>query len=319
MADKFLSQEEIDLLLQSLGKEAGEEEAVIDTSQVKAFDLNSLEHVSMSRVAGLELIIEKWVRNVKTSLATIVVNLTDVRSEEITLIKFSDFILKIPLPSAIAILNINPLKGSSFLVVDPKLIFVIVSSIFGGSPKPYKVEGKEFTRVEMRIIKRVVEVLVKSFEEAWNIVIEGNIEIMGIEVNPKFLTVASPRERFIVSRITIDIEGFEGFVYMAIPERGIEPFKEKLRNVSEIDIVSVKENLIDNMKNVPVKLEASLGETVITIQDLLNLEEGHVLKLNTHIKEPIKVKIQGVPKLKAILGESGTMKAIKILEFMEEE
>ncbi len=319
MADKFLSQEEIDLLLQSLGKEGAEEQAGIDTSNVRTFDITSLEHVSMSRVAGLELIIEKWVRNVKTSLASIVVNLTDVRSEEITLMKFSDFLLKIPLPSAIAILNINPLKGSSFLVIDPKLIFVIVSSIFGGAPKPYKVEGKEFTKVEMRIIKRVVEVLVNSFEEAWNVVIEGNIEIMGIEVNPKFLTVASPRERFIISRITIDIEGFEGFVYMAISDRSIEPFKEKLRNVSDIDIMTGKEVLVENIKHVPVNLEASLGETTITVGDLINLEEGQILRLNRHIKEPIVVKIQGEPKLKAILGESGTMKAIKILDYLEEE
>ncbi len=159
MAKQVLSQDEVDLLLKSLGKE--EEEKPEETSEgikYKKFDIGELERISLGRIAALEIIFERWARALRGALSTLVVSINNVIKEETNVIKFAELMKKLPIISCINIFTISKLKGSHLLILDPRMIYSIISVIFGGPAKPYKIEGKDFTKLELKIIKRVVSI-----------------------------------------------------------------------------------------------------------------------------------------------------------------
>ncbi len=316
MADQILSQEEVELLLQTLGKEEIPKEAQRKTGEVEPINPDIFEKIAAGRISGLELIFERWTSNLKRALSPIMTGISGVYKEGTFIIKFSEFIQKLPVPSAIGLVSISPLKGSCFLIIDPKIVYATVSSIFGGTTKPYKIEGKEFTRIELKIIEKILKAMLTELEVAWNSVMGVKVSLSGIEINPTLLTVSKPREKVILLKLNFDLENISGFVYLAIPEEAIKPYIELLKGVRENEgkiILSTSQAI----KNVPVKIEALLGKTNITLEDLLRLKEGDTITLKRSLKEPIDVKVGGILKFKAVLGQLGMSKAIKIYKYLE--
>lgn len=317
MADQILSQEEVELLLQTLGKgEEGEKKKPEEPAGVEPLDPNMFERIAAGRISGLELIFERWLGNLKRALAPIVVSISGVYKEGSSIIRFSEFIQKLPVPSAIGIVNIAPLRGSCFLVIDPKLVYSVVSVVFGGTSRPYRIEGKEFTRIELKIIERMLKAMLSELEIAWNTIMEVKVSLAGIEMNPTLLTVSKPREKVILLKFNIELEGSSGLVYLAIPEETIKPYIELMKGIRESEGDSA-DRMLQALKDVPVKLDAILGYTSITLGEVLELKEGDTLTLKKSVREPIEVRVQGVEKYKAILGQVGNSKAVKIYKYSE--
>jgi len=318
MADELLSQEEINLLLQTLGKEE-KKEAVIEEEKIKPLDLTLFEHISAGRIAGLELIFERWINGLRKGLTSLIVTIPDIFKESVNIVRFGDFVAKLPLPCAVGIFNIEPLRGQCLIAIDPRLIYIVISSVFGGSAKQYKIEGKEFTRIEMRFIQRLLNLCYQELELAWSTVMKVRIVPINIETNPTLLTVSRAKEKFILLKLTVIIEGSEGYIYLAIPEASIAPYKDMLKGTTEIKSKSAQKDPIKAFQKIPLKLEVLLGGSQISFKRLLELKQGDVIILDKSVKEPLEVKVEGLSKFLAFLGQLGRKKAIKIYKHIQKE
>ena len=318
MADEFLSQEEVNLLLETLGKEE-KKEVSKEEEKVKPLDLNLFERISAGRMPGLELIFEKWASGLRKGLTSLVVTIPDVYKENVSIVRFKEFISKLPLPCAMGIFVIEPLVGQSLIAIDPKLIYMVVSNIFGGGTKPYKIEGKDFTRIELRLIQRLLNICYQELENALSSFLSARVVPIGIETNPALLTIARAKEKFIFLKLNMVIENNEGYMYLAIPETSISPYKDLLKSSTGLEFKGIKKEILKIYKGVPLKLEVVLGRSQISFQKLLELKVGDVIVLDRLLKEPLEVKIEDVQKFLAFLGQLGRKKAIKIYKELYKE
>ncbi len=316
MAEQILGQEEVNLLLKSLGKEeeSKEEQAI----GYKKFDIDDLEHISLGTIAGLEIILEKWSRIARAKLSSLIVSINNVYKTETTLIKFEDLIAKLPVPSCINLFTITGLKGTNLLILDPRMVYSIVSVIFGGSAKPYRIEGKEFTKLELKIIRKAVDMLLSAFQESWNSILSGEVIYLETEVNPALIApMNSKKETFVEAHINIEIDGIEYPVILAIQNSSLEPVKDRLRNVSEMtELVDYDTLLKQISKSINVHIAVAIEGGEFLVRDILNWEAGDEISLKALTKKPVLIYSEGVLKMYGILGRSGSKKAVKILKLI---
>ncbi len=308
--EDFLSQEEIDMLLQSLGKEDQEEEK--ETLEYEPFDIGSLERISPTRLIKLEQVINRWISTATTELRGIIFNLDAISLSDMKTEKISDFVLKIPLPSAIAVLNLEGLGGRLYIIIDTKLIYTIISIIFGGPAQPYKVEGRNFTKVELKVINNIVEILVRHLNDSWKeLVGRGRIEYQGLEENPRRMITVSANEIVIVATMEVDIEGFKSNIYLALPMKTIEPIKDILRT-SESESNEHRRTMLEALLGIPVVLEAVFPTMKLTVKEVLDLKEGDFIPIDQRAPESVQITVYGVSMFEGLLGESAGKKAIQI-------
>ena len=317
MADEeFLSQEEIDMLLQSLGKEAEEEK---EEASYKPFNIEELEKISPTRLIKLEQVVNRWVAGVTTELRGMVFNLDSVSLSDIKTEKISEFVLRIPLPAAIAILNVEDLEGRFYLVLDTRLIYTILSIMLGGPAQPYRVEGKSFTKFEQKIIKNLVDVFTTHLSRAWEeLVGRGRIEFAGMEENPRRLITVSRNELVIVVNLSVEIETFKGEVLLAIPMKVIEPIKDQLRT-ADSESADLGEMIFENILSTEVMLDAILPLFKMSVGNILDMKEGDFLPMDRRATSSVLIKTVGVPLFRGVLGESEGRKAVKIEELVRDE
>ncbi len=314
--EDFLSQEEIDMLLQSLGKEEGEEEQK-ETLEYEPFDIGSLERISPTRLIKLEQVINRWISTATTELRGVIFNLDAISLSDMKTEKISDFVLKIPLPSAIAVLNLEGLGGRIYMIIDTKLIYTIISIIFGGPAQPYKVEGRNFTKVELKVINNIVDILVRHLNASWGeLVGRGSIEYQGLEENPRRMITVSANEIMIVATMEVDIEGFKSNIYLAIPMKTIEPIRDILRT-TESESNEHRRTMLETILGIPVVLEAVLPTMMLTVKEILDLKEGDFIPIDKRAPESVQITVYGVSMFEGILGESAGKKAIQVTRISE--
>ncbi|MCS7307583.1 MAG: flagellar motor switch protein FliM [Aquificaceae bacterium] len=319
MADELLSQEEINLLLKTLGKEEEKKKEVVEDTRVRPLDLSLFEHISAGRIPGLELIFERWMNGLRRGLTALVVTIPGIFKESVSIMRFGEFVAKLPIPCAIGLFNIEPLRGICLLIVDPRLIYIMVSTIFGGTAKPYKIEGKDFTRIETKLINRLLNVCYHELEMAWGTLMDVKINSLGLETNPALLTIARAKEKFLVIKLTVVIEGSEGFIQLAIPENAIGPYKDMLKGATEVKNKGFDGKAFRSFSRIPLKMEVILGKTQISIQKLMELTSGDIIVLDKPVKEPLEVSIEGIPKLLAYFGQVLKKKGVKVQGFIKKE
>jgi len=315
MDEQLLSQEEINLLLKTFGKE--EKREVRADKEIQPFDVSALEHIYAGRLPGLELVFERWTSGIKRGLVSVIAGVPTIVKEGVSSLKFSELISKLPFPSAVGYFNLHPFKGNFMIILDPKLIYMVVSNVFGGSTKPYKIEGKEFTKVEMRIIERMLKVMYAELEEAWRTIMNVQLVPIGIETNPAILMFARPKEKYIVLWLTVSLEGGDGYILLAIPQEGIEPYKEMLKGVLERSTEDY-EKLLKVILGVPLHISVKLGYTKITLGKLYNLKVGDTITLDKPTREPVEIYVEGIKKFLGVLGHSKNKKAFKIIQDVQE-
>ncbi len=317
MEQDFLSQEEVDLLLKSLGKEQEEAEGGEEQSNVKPFNFDELEKISPLRYARLEQIINKWTVYLFPELKSVVINLENISMESLSHEKLSDFILKIPLPSAIAVLEIEPLEGKFYLIIDPRLLYTIVSVVLGGPPKSYRIEGKSFTKVEYRIMKRVLSKMVDTLDRAWReFVPDSGIKLVDIDDNPRHLITVSKQEMILLATMELEIETFKGKFFLVLPMKNLDPIKDTLRN-TQVGGEDLRDLVVENLMNTPVVVEALLDRFTMTVKEVLELKSGDLISIDKYINSKISIVAGGIPLFEGILGTSKDKKAVKVESLLD--
>jgi flagellar motor switch protein FliM len=326
MEEKILSQEEIDALLAGLaeGKIETEPEKKVAVGEVKPFDFRNYTISARLRIPGLEVVSEQLIRSLRMHISTILREAIDIHSLPLYMERFKDFLNRIPVPTSIHIFKLEPLKGQSLLVIDSTLAFLFIERFLGGERKHVKVEGREFTSIEQKLIKKVVNIIFNELEKAWRNIIPVKAKYIRGEVNPQFARVLMPEETVIVTGYNIELEAISGKILFCYSLNTLQPFKEKLyspyQSEEYIDL-AWRKSLERYVLSSEIDLSAILGKTIITLEDLLNLEEGDVIVLDKKIEEPVEIYVEGVPKMLGKLGVFKNRMAIQVQKFLtlEEE
>jgi len=317
MTNEILTQDEIDSLLR--GVHGGPDTGDGASDKTKDFNFYNQERIIRGRMPGLENANERFARAFRNSLSTILRRFVDVNIQGVNMVKFGDLMKTLPLPSNINIFRMKPLMGLSLFIMEAPTVFAMVECFFGGNLEYYvKAEGRYFTAIEQKIIRKIIDSAFMDMATAWSGIIGLTPEYVGNEINPQFVTIVQPAEIVIKVQIDIEIENFHGRGYFCIPYSVVEPLKEKLCSGFQADRHETDDRWVGVLKD---KLAASfvcltgeVGRVQMTIGDILALSSGDIISLGIHKDEPIIVRVQDVPKYLGVIGQHKGNQAIKIKE-----
>ncbi len=328
MAEKVLSQDEVDALMK--GVSAGDVETESDKDKEhgegsEQYDLvTSKERVVRGKLPTLEIINEQFCRNFRLSLFNLVRKVADVTVEGVGMMKYADYISGVTLPASFNVFQISPLRGVSLLVVESNLIFIILDNYFGGTGRELaRVEGREFTVFEQRVIRKITDRVFTDMQISWKPIFPLEFIYNRSEMSPQFVNVVVPTEIVVISTFLIEIEGRSSTMSMCIPYSSMEPIKDKLYATYQSDSMDADNRWSDMMEHEVRKSElnisAVIGSSKLSIEELLNLDKGDIIMLDSKTGDPASVNVEGTLKFTGTPGLSGNSYAIKILEMIEKE
>ncbi|MEY4194671.1 MAG: hypothetical protein RLZZ226_1039, partial [Pseudomonadota bacterium] len=216
----LLTQEEIDALLHGVdeGEIATQAPDETEPGNVRMYDFTSQDRIVRGRMPTLEMINDRFVRYFRISLFNLLRRSAEISVSGVQILKFSEYVHSLFVPTNLNVIRMNPLRGRALLVMEPTLVFTAVDNFFGGTGQFYnKIEGREFTPTEMRIIRILVDVIFKDMKDAWNPVMPIEFEYMSSEVNPQFANIVTPTEVVVVSTIHIELDGGGGDLHVTMP------------------------------------------------------------------------------------------------------
>ncbi len=316
---QVLTQDEIDSLLQGVseGEIETETDMAVSAEDIHQYDLTSQERIIRGKMPTLEIINQRFSRNFRAALSAMLHRVIDVTPLVTDMMKFGEFLKTIPVPASIHLFKMEPLRGMALMVVESKLVFSLIDMFFGGSGRDtVKIEGRDFTSIEERIVKKVVEASLACMEEAWNPIHDLEFAFVRSEINPQFVTIVPPSDVVILSTYTLEMEEFSGAITVCIPYSLVEPMRNKLyagfqSERLEVDVTWLQ-RLIGRLLLVDVELAAVLGTTTVTPRQLLELKVGDTLTLQQDATEPMRLKLEQIDKFRGIAGLSKGSKAVKI-------
>lgn len=316
--EKILSQEEIDALLR--GMDNGEVSTTAEAqtlSGIRSYDFTNQDRIIRGRMPTLEIINDHFCRLFRNSLSSSLRKTIDVGTRGIEMKKFGEFIKSLPVPSSLHIFRMDPLRGYAIMALEAKLVFTLLDVFFGGSGKThYRVEGREFTAIESRLIHKIATMIFSDMEKGWQIVHPISFQHIRSEINPQFITIVPPSDLVITITFGIELEEFTGLVTFCIPYAIIEPIKNRLYSGYQSDQLEVDQTWIsrflDRLQSAEVEVKVELGRCKVMVQDLLRWKEGDVLSLNQEVSNPLIVQVQGIPKFTGRPGICRGNKAIQI-------
>ncbi len=326
--NQVLSQNEVDALLSAvsdnrvdsddMGMDSGE-----DNGGVVQYDLANQDRIIRGRMPTLDIIHDRFIRLFRVTLSNALRKMANLSVNSTGPLKFSEFMNSLPLPSCLNILRLDPLRGAAVMVIESKLLYALVDSFFGGNDVPYtKIEGKDFTQIEIKIARRVVLSAIDDLEKAWEPVYPLKIGYSRTEINPQFVAVVPPSDVVIATTFDVELEKVSGTIKIVIPYATLEPIKSKLSvgfqseqlEVDYIWIHRIKEQIMQTNTNCLVKL----GDAVISAQDLISLQPGDIIQLDNDASQPLNLVVEGIPKYRCVPGVLKGQRAVKITESLVE-
>jgi flagellar motor switch protein FliM len=316
----LLSQDEIDALLHGVDDGDVETEPVDDEVNrgARSYDFNSQERIVRGRMPTLEMVNERFARHFRIALFNFLRRAAEISVSGIQVQKFSEFIQGLFVPTNLNVIRMSPLRGRALIVMEPRFVFTAVDNFFGGGGQFYnKVEGREFTPTEMRIIRLIIDMIFKDLAEAWKPVMDIEFEYINSEVNPQFANIVSPSEIVVISTIHVELEGGGGDINIAMPYTMIEPIRELLDAVTsdrgEVD-GRWQESLRVEIMRSEVTLNSKLIEKEMAICEVIELKKGDVIPIE--MPETVLLEVENVPVFRGKLGLCDGNYAIEIVEKM---
>jgi flagellar motor switch protein FliM len=318
----LLSQDEIDALLH--GVDSGEVETgadeLIDPSEARSYDFASQDRIVRGRLPTLEMINERFARHFRTSLFNMLRRSADITVSGVQMLKFSEFVHSLFVPTSLNITRISPLRGKSLFVLDPKLVFSIVDSFFGGNGRFHtKIEGRDFTPTELRVVQMLLDIAFKDFKLAWQPVLDVEFEYVNSEVNPQFASIVSPSEVVVVTTFNVDLESGAGDFYVCLPYSMLEPIRDLLDAGVQSDRGERDERwamaMREEVMGASVEISSVLGEATLPLRVLAALQVGDIIPLE--VNEDVEVCAGNLPIFRGKLGVHNSSYAVKISQWIE--
>lgn len=303
----LLSQDEIDALLHGVDDgDVETEEPQVDQGDVVGWDLTSQERIVRGRMPSLEIVNERFARYTRISLFNLLRRSGEVSVGGIQIIKFGEYVHSLYVPTSLNMVKFRPLRGTGLIILDAKLVFKLVDNFFGGDGRHAKIEGREFTPTELRVVQMVVEQSFMDLGEAWKTILPIELEFINSEVNPSMTNIVGPNEVVVVSKFFVELDGGGGEMHITMPYAMIEPIRDVLDNTEQAESEDLDDRWIKAMQTealqASVELECKLAKKQMPLREVLDLKVGDVIPIE--FKSQHVVTANGMPVFRSSFGQS---------------
>jgi len=270
----------------------------------------------------MEIINERFARQFRISLYNFIHRSSEISVGPVRVMKFSEFIRNLPVPANLNLVQVKPLRGNALFIFDPNLVFMVVDSLFGGDGRFHtRVEGREFTQTEHRIIQNLLDVVFQAYGKSWETVQKLEFEFQRSEVNPQFANIATPNEVVVVTTFEVEFTGVGGSLHICMPYAMIEPIRELLYSTMQGDHVIADKRwlhmLSKQIQLAEVELTAVLGHAKTNVDHVLKMRAGDIIPLETG--DTIQVMVDNVPVMECKYGASNGQYALKVEKMLATE
>jgi flagellar motor switch protein FliM len=314
--DKILDQAEIDALIHGVDTGAVNTTPEPAPNEARNYDFTNQMRIVRGRMPTLEIINERFARMFRVSMYNLLRRTAEIAVQPIQVKKFSEYVHTLHVPTSLNLVKMNPLRGTALVVLEPKLVFATVDNFFGGTGRHAKIEGREFTATEQRIIHMVLRNVFQDLHEAWSHVAPIELEFVQSEINPHFANIVSPSEIVVITSFHIEVDGGGGNLHVTMPYSMIEPLREILDAGIASDRVEKDERWVltlrEEIEDAEVQISTRLGRCNISLATLLNLKPGDIVPCDFSGK--VTVLAEDVPIFRGIYGNSHGQQAVKVEE-----
>ena len=317
MNEQILTQSEVDALLQGITGEAQslEQEHSAAGDGPQSYDLANQERIVRGRMPTMEVINERFARNIRIGLFNLIRRSPEVAIGGIKVQKYSAFLRELVVPTNFNIVSVKPLRGSALVVCDPNLVFAVIDALFGGAGKyPTRIEGREFSPTEQRVILRLLQTIMAEYRKSWQGIYPLELEFQRTEMQPQFANVASPSEMVVSAAFTLEIGDSTGSIHLCFPYSTLEPIRDVLYSTSQGDAGEPDRRWVQLLKteiqSAEVELVATLASAPATVEQLLSFKPGDFIELD--LEPLIQAKVDGVPLFDCHYGTSNKHYSLKV-------
>lgn len=320
MTDSFLSQDEVDALLK--GVTGDEDEAKVeddDPSKVRDYDLATQERIVRGRMPTLEIINERFARLLRIGLFNFLRRSVEISVGPVRISKYSDFIRNLVVPTNLNLVHMKPLRGTGMMVLDPSLAFLMVDNMFGGDGRFHtRVEGREFTQTEQRIIRRVLDIIFETYEKSWEPVYPVEFEFIRSEMNTQFANIATPNEVIVAITFNLELGEVGGEMHFCFPYSMLEPIKDMLTSSMQGEVLGVDKRWVrlmtQQIQAAEVEIVADLAKQKLTLHEVLDLKVGDVIPLP--ISEEVDAVVDNIPVMRCKYGLFNGQYALRVQKLL---
>lgn len=321
MADSFLSQDEIDRLLNADADSSRDPNSSRADAGIKPYDPHTQRRVIRERLHSLEIINERFARQFRMGLFNLLRRSPDITAGNIKIQPYHEFARNLPVPTNLNLLHLNPLRGTSLMAFSPGLVFMAVDNLFGGDGRfPTKADGREFTPTEQRVIHRMLSMAREAYEFAWSSIYKIKTEYIRSEIQVKFTNItSSPNDVVVTTPFSVEIGSHRGEFNICIPFSTIEPLRELLSNPpmdnSRHEDTAWRGMLASQMRETELELTARFADIGTRLSNVMQLKKGDVIALDK--QEFIEASVGGVPVFTARYGAVNNQYALKVEQMIQ--
>lgn len=316
MSESFLSQEEVDALLEGVtGESQTSADESVEAGGVRDYNLSSQERIVRGRMPAMEIINERFTRNMRVGLFNLIRRSPEISVGPVKVQRYSAFLRELAVPTNFNIMAIRPLRGNGLIVCDPTFIFTVIDTLYGGTGKyQTRIEGRDFSATEQRVINRLVEVISQEYAKAWKGIYPLELVYQRSEMQPQFANIATPSEIVIATSFRLEIGEMVGAIHFCLPYATLEPVREVLYSSTQGDSIEVDRRWVDvltrEIQAAEVTLVAELATADTTVEQLIAMKAGDFIELDRESK--IQATVDGVPVFECHYGTHNSKYAIRI-------
>ncbi len=316
MSESFLSQEEVDALLEGVtGESQKSVEDVAEHGEVRSYNISSQERIVRGRMPTMEIVNERFARNLRVGLFNFIRRSPEISVGTVAVQRYSAFLRELAVPTNFNIVAIRPLRGSGMIVCEPALVFGVIDTLYGGTGKfQTRIEGRDFSATEQRVINRLVDVITTEYKKAWKGIYPLELDYQRSEMQPQFANIATPSEIVIATSFQLEIGDISGAIHFCFPYSTLEPIRDVLYSSTQGDSIEVDRRWVNvltrEIQAAEVTLVAELARANATVEQLLAMKKGDFIELDR--VPTIQATVDGVPIFECHYGTHNAKYAIRI-------
>jgi flagellar motor switch protein FliM len=315
MSNEALSQEEVDALLQGFSNDSGGEAQPEASGGPRRYDLINQERIVRGRMPTMEIINERFARLLRIGVFNFMRRSPEISVNPIRVIKYGEFTRNLVVPTNLNLVQVKPLRGNALFILAPQLVFAIIDTLFGGNGRFHtRVEGRDFTPTEQRIIQRLLAVIFAEFERAWEAIHPLKLEFVRSEMHTQFANIATPSEIVVSTTFNLDLGESGGDLHICMPYAMLEPIRDTLYSTMQGEGMEPDKRwprtLSKQIQSAEVEITARFTTIPMTLRQMLEMRVGDMVRID--MPKTVPAMVDGVPLFECKYGNSNGKYAVKV-------